>query len=694
MCTRNPKLGPAAASVTSSSAAEMLSAMLVALQLGDVTFDADEYIYNGESGQHSLTVIAAHDIIFTENDGIEFWGDGGVSLYTGPEGGIIADDKFAFTISTYSGDIIMEAGRGGIDVGMLQTGMFNMDYYTTNPGDIRLRTFNPGGISEGYDITTGTLLVYGYTDGSIDVSSAGNLTINGVYEYPYYYYIRSYAYDAALADSSATDNGSADLLAVLVLTEPYEGEEISSLACLTAKKDVTINGDVVAAALGHETRGYDTSETSTAGIRIGAGTNSHDGTVTVNGNITAGATTAVLEVPSPRNSEATIKVYAKNIVLNGDADPLAIADDAVVQTDTYGLDEQQNEPGEEEYYHFLAEVDIDNTKDGTCLDCENRLLPIAIDDSSTIESDETIVLLILTNDEDENGDQLDLAGGSVFSYTYTGDGILVTVESDGFIIAFEYTPPEDAVFTDMGDYDENGPYAVFTDTFEYYVQDVEGKVSTEPAIVTVTVKKYLTEPEPEPPIIPEEAGFSDVLRPPELPDVGPIQGDYISDLQWLAEELGLCQNDEPGEDENQCQEITQAYLANAFLHATDLRPYQAAVELRNLVAILHDSEGTRIAALTRVVNEFVSPDAPPNNEQMASIAGALSSHQNDGTHYASAGQWLDALVEYVGILQRDIGWSADESVAFVMGKYGSPITEAGDINVTAYVQMRLEGVSG
>ena len=79
---------------------------------------------------------------------------------------------------------------------------------------------------------------------------------------------------------------------------------------------------------------------------------------------------------------------------------------------------------------------------------------------------------------------------------------------------------------------------------------------------------------------------------------------------------------------------------------------------------------------------------------MASIASALSTHQNDGTHYASAGQWMDALVEYAGILNRDIGWSADESIAFVMGKYGTAVTEAGDINVTAFIQMRLEGVSG
>jgi hypothetical protein len=130
------------------------------------------------------------------------------------------------------------------------------------------------------------------------------------------------------------------------------------------------------------------------------------------------------------------------------------------------------------------------------------------------------------------------------------------------------------------------------------------------------------------------------------------------------------------------------------MQATDLRPHEAASRLRDLVAILHDSDGARTAALTRVVNEFVSPDAPPTSEQMASIAGAFASHRNDGTHYAAAGQWLDALVEYTGILNSDIGWPMDKSIAFVMGKYGTALTEASDINVTAFIQMRLEGISG
>jgi len=69
-------------------------------------------------------------------------------------------------------------------------------------------------------------------------------------------------------------------------------------------------------------------------------------------------------------------------------------------------------------------------------------------------------------------------------------------------------------------------------------------------------------------------------------------------------------------------------------------------------------------------------------------------HVNDGTHYATAKEWLDSLTEYVAILNTDIGWQTDESIAFVMGKYGTAVTESGDIGIAAFVQMQLEGYSG
>jgi len=103
-----------------------------------------------------------------------------------------------------------------------------------------------------------------------------------------------------------------------------------------------------------------------------------------------------------------------------------------------------------------------------------------------------------------------------------------------------------------------------------------------------------------------------------------------------------------------------------------------------------DIGGTQLAALGQVISEFVTTPAPPSEEQMALIAATMSSHAGDDTHYATAGQYLDALAEYVGILNIEIGLSADEAAAFAATKV-TPIENAG---LAAYVQARLAALGG
>ena len=197
--------------------------------------------------------------------------------------------------------------------------------------------------------------------------------------------------------------------------------------------------------------------------------------------------------------------------------------------------------------------------------------------------------------------------------------------------------------------------------------------------------------------MPIEAEVTSTTLPitPNVSEAVQVESTTISnDLQWLGEELGLCEGDQQGEDDNQCQEITQAYLAGAFLQASDLRPHQAAAQLRDLAELLHDTEGSRIAALGQVINEFAQPDLPPSPEQFASIGQSFTLHVNDGTHYATAKQWLDGLVEYTMLLISEIGWSSEDSIAFVMSKYGPTVTEGGNISTIAFIQIYLEGSAG
>ncbi len=220
------------------------------------------------------------------------------------------------------------------------------------------------------------------------------------------------------------------------------------------------------------------------------------------------------------------------------------------------------------------------------------------------------------------------------------------------------------------------------DTFTYYVNDGYNNSDPVSVVITATIRTPTG----------EETSRTSPPVSPELGDIGQIEGTYLGDLLWLAEELGLCEGDEQREDESRCQEI-QAYLAGAFLQSSNVRPHQAATQLRELAAVLHDTDGSHIVALGRVVNEFVNTAVPPSPEQFASISQALAGG-GEGTHYATAGQWLDAFTEYVAILVGDIGWPADKSVAFAMGKYGPAVTEVGTISVTAFIQLYLEGLTG
>ncbi|MHC4113245.1 MAG: hypothetical protein ACYSUY_19405, partial [Planctomycetota bacterium] len=159
------------------------------------------------------------------------------------------------------------------------------------------------------------------------------------------------------------------------------------------------------------------------------------------------------------------------------------------------------------------------------------------------------------------------------------------------------------------------------------------------------------------------------------------QGGCPALMAWLADEIGV-----PAED-------IDVVVADVFAMSTDIQPCDTCAKLMNASKTLQDDEGTRIAAMAQVVNEFVTTAAPPSPEQMTQIAAAFAEHAGDGTHYASAGQWIDAIVAYVGIMNAEMGYSAADSVAFAE-KYLTPVTGSGNAALAAYVQARLAALGG
>ncbi len=179
------------------------------------------------------------------------------------------------------------------------------------------------------------------------------------------------------------------------------------------------------------------------------------------------------------------------------------------------------------------------------------------------------------------------------------------------------------------------------------------------------------EPIPEPAPLP-------VIEVPGFEKVTFAEGGCPALMVWLSDEVGV-----PAED-------IQIFIANTFALSTDTQPCEVCARLKNAADILDDDAMT--AALTQVVNEFITTPAPPSEEQMASIATAFAGHAGDGTYYAAAGEWIDALVTYVSIMTDEMGWSAGDSVAMLLAKHGLP--EGTDATVVAYVQSQLAAIGG
>jgi filamentous hemagglutinin family protein len=226
---------------------------------------------------------------------------------------------------------------------------------------------------------------------------------------------------------------------------------------------------------------------------------------------------------------------------------------------------------------------------------------------------------------------------------------------------FEYTP---------------NPGYVGQDTFQISVSD--GQQGAEPAIATVTINVTSTPPPPPPP-------------PPPVPPVPPAAplsnvftkitidtGSCPALVAWLSGEVGTTPSQ------------IQLKIASTFDYAPNINPCVSCATLKDSAAILTDNE--KIAALARVVNDMVTTPGPITEEQQAVIAATLAEHAGDGTYYAQAGEWIDALVAYVGTLNKDLRYSPEQSLAFA-NKYYGPQLESNNPELAAYVAARVAELS-
>jgi hypothetical protein len=153
-------------------------------------------------------------------------------------------------------------------------------------------------------------------------------------------------------------------------------------------------------------------------------------------------------------------------------------------------------------------------------------------------------------------------------------------------------------------------------------------------------------------------------------------------VKWAAAEIGT--------DERS----VQIWFASALASAKDIQPCNTCADLKSAATILQDDGGTRLAALAEVINEFASSDAPPTEEQMASIADAIANDIEGNVQYAAAREYIDALAIYVGILNTQMGIPTAASMQIATDNYVAPLAESENVGVAAYVAARLTALGG
>jgi galactitol-specific phosphotransferase system IIB component len=255
-----------------------------------------------------------------------------------------------------------------------------------------------------------------------------------------------------------------------------------------------------------------------------------------------------------------------------------------------------------------------------------------------------------------------------------GRGIWASaVDTDG-------SPHVDSEFL-MTAYDDEFGTGEFVWTIDNFEGDTDYEGGDDSA--TLIIKDYseavdcpTCDPRPAPPECPDCGGEVPPPVPPLPPaplGVAPLpatrripfgQGGCPALMEWLANEVGVAVD-------------VQVFVANAFVSSTDCQPCETAARLKAAATILTDEDGSHMAAMNQVFTELMNTmtlSAPFTPEMANSVAAALTDSANTGPQYAAAREYIDAFVQYIAILNTDMGSPVADSVAYVMEKYGSDVS--------------------
>jgi filamentous hemagglutinin family protein len=286
-------------------------------------------------------------------------------------------------------------------------------------------------------------------------------------------------------------------------------------------------------------------------------------------------------------------------------------------------------------------------------------LPVAGPDTATTNQDVAVVINVLANDIDPDGDPFTAALlGSPSHGT-------LTANPDG---TFTYTP---------------APGYAGEDGFTYYATDGQSGAEFAGTSVSITVNPVVVPPPPPPPP-PTPVPVLPFVPAAPLPE--PVELEYSGCpalMTWAASELGVDKR------------MMQIWVVNALASSREVQPCDACAQLQASAAVLRDSDGTYVAALAQVIGQIApSSTAPPTPEQMTSIASAIANNTDPASQYATAGKYLDALAAYVGALNNGMNFSTQESITLTVDRYVAPLADGGNAGVAAFVAARLAAMGG
>lgn len=172
-----------------------------------------------------------------------------------------------------------------------------------------------------------------------------------------------------------------------------------------------------------------------------------------------------------------------------------------------------------------------------------------------------------------------------------------------------------------------------------------------------------------------EAAPLPILELPELKGC-PVE------LEAAAAEVGL------GPEE------LQLLVGNSLAANPNIQPCDACASLVESARILQDADGAYMAAMNNVFNSIAPANMPFSPETETLIVTAFSRMSDEQPRYAAAMEYIDAFVNYIAVLDTELGSPVEDSAAYALAKYGSPVTDNPNGNMTAYVMSRVEGIGG